>query len=92
MLAILVNVDRTMILFQSKDLENTELPEGHSIDVICPQKIERQQRTPVIDGIGNKIKKEEQEVQNILPLKSGGKVAPQNVSCFMNISSIATVN
>ena len=38
-----------------------------------PQKNERQQRKPVIDGIRNKKKREEQEVQNTSTLKSGGK-------------------
>ena len=37
-------------------------------------------------------KKEEQEVQNTLPLKSEGKKWPKTVSCFMNVNSIATVN
>ena len=37
-----------MILYQSKDLEKNWITKGNSRDVICPQKIERQQRTPVI--------------------------------------------
>ena len=38
-----------MILCQSKDLKKNWITQWHLAYVICPQKIERQQRIPVID-------------------------------------------
>ena len=33
---------------------------------------------------------EKQKNQNTLPLKSGGKMVPKNVSCFINMNIITT--
>ena len=49
----------------------------------CPLKIERQQKTPVIDRWYKKQdKKENQEVQNTLLIKFGGKIGPQKCQLF----------
>ena len=66
-LILVVNVDRVYILRQSKDFEKNLNCQyiGQSVECVAPQKNERQQRKPVIDGIRNK-KKQEQEVQNTL--------------------------
>ena len=52
--------------------KKVELPRTLS-RCICPPKTERQRQKPVIDGVRNKKKREKQEVQNTLTLKSGGK-------------------
>ena len=49
---------------------------------LCPQNNERQQKSPVTYGIRNKKKKEEQEVQNTLTLKSGAKSCTRKCQQF----------
>ena len=61
-----------MVLCQLKDLDKeTELHTlGHSRDVICPLKVERQQRTTVIDRwYKNKIKTQKTRSSEYLSTK-----------------------
>ena len=52
---MLVNADKVYSYIQSNNFEKSELPRTLS-RCVCPQKNERQQRKPVIDGIRNKKK------------------------------------
>ena len=53
---MLVNADKVYSYIQSNNFEKkSELP-GTLSRCVCPQKNERQQRKPVIDGIRNKKK------------------------------------
>ena len=55
---MLVNADKVYSYIQSNNFEKkSELP-GTLSRCVCPQKNERQQRKPVIDGIRNKKKQE----------------------------------
>ena len=50
---MLVNADKVYSYIQSNNFEKkSELP--RTLRCVCPQKNERQQRKPVIDGIRNK--------------------------------------
>ena len=69
-----------MYCVNQKTYKKTELPRTLN-RCICPQ------RKPVIDGIKNKKKKEEQEVQSTLTLKSGGKSCIRK-SSFRNVNSV----
>ena len=72
-----------MTLCQSKDLEKTELLKDTQEMLYGHQKLEdNKEHQSKTDGIRNKIKKEKQENQNTLPLKSGGKRGPQKCQLF----------
>ena len=82
----------SMYCANERTQKKTELPRTLN-RCVRPQKNERQKKQPVAHGIRNKKQKEEQEAQNTLIQKSGGKSCTRTFQQFQEYEYIAlTVN